>query len=240
MKPTSEFLKHVARNHAIPFSAMEKFSSIRPQSLVVSGQDIYLDGPIVDSATAKLYEQWGYDLNFVTPENVRQAIEDIGGKDITLWINSPGGSVFDAGAILTAMQRHQSGEHAVNVVVDGLAASAATYIAVHGDDRQIGKMSMFMIHNSWSYAIGDAAEMRKIADVLDKIDGTYSEMMAEQSTMSEEDIRTAMQKETWFTGGEAVEAGFMDSVYEPPKGGKKTKSSAQRAMQLARQLHYSG
>ena len=240
----AEIRKFLARNHAIPLAAIDKYCETRqgysggPNALTVTGQDIYLDGVIVDSATDSMYKAWGVDLNFVTPENVRSALDKATGKDVTLWINSPGGSVFDASAILTAMQRHQEGAR-VNVVVDGVAASAATYLAVHGDNRQIGKMAMFMIHNSWTCACGDANEMFKVSELLGKIDDTYAEMMAEKSGMKQNDILEAMSAETWYTGKDAVDAGFMDSVYEPKKSdGKSKMSAAARAMQIAHELQY--
>ena len=240
----AEIRKFVARNHAIPLAAIDKYCESQqgysgdPNALTVKGQDIYLDGVIVDSATDTMYKAWGLDMNFVTPENVRNALDGCAGQDVTLWINSPGGSVFDASAILTAMQRHQEGNR-VNVVVDGVAASAATYLAVHGDSRQIGKMAMFMIHNSWTCACGDADEMFKVSELLGKIDDTYAEMMAEKSGMKQADILESMSAETWYTGKEAVDAGFMDSVYEPKKNNGKSKmTAAERALHLAQALQY--
>ena len=233
MKLTPEMQKYIARNHAVPFDAMAQYAPQSPKSLTVKDTDIYLDGVIVDSATDAMYKAWGLDLNFVTPESVRNALDEVGGGDVTLWINSPGGSVFDASAILTSIQRYQKNA-AVNVVVDGMAASAATYLAVHGDNRQIGKMAMFMIHNSWTCACGNSEQMRQVADVMDKIDGSYAEMMSEKSSMSEKDLRKAMSQETWYTGKEAVEAGFMDSVYEAEKSSsaKPQQSADMRFTQL--------
>ena len=214
-KVSQDIINYLSRTHAVPKSSMEKYSAVRPQSLQVKENNIYLDGIIVDSATAKVYESWGYDLNFVTPENVRNALETFN-NDVTMWINSPGGSVFDASSILTAMQRFQQ-NYKVNVVVDGICASAATYLAVHGNDRKMAKMSMFMIHNSWSWAVGDSDDLERVSQTLGKIDETYAEMMAEMSNLSVEEVRAAMKEETWYSAKEAVEVGFIDHVYEPKK-----------------------
>ena len=217
MNITQEVKKFLANQMGIPEASLDKYAAGRPQALEIKDSNIYLDGVIIDSATAKIYESWGYDLNFVTPEKVRAALGKFN-QDVTLWINSPGGSVFDASSILTAMQRFQQ-DYKVNVVVDGVCASAATYLAVHGDDRKMAKLSMFMIHNSWSRAVGDADDFEKAASTLNKIDKAYAEMLAEHSNLSEEEVRDAMKEETWYSAKEAVEAGFIDHVFEPKKVG---------------------
>ena len=219
-KVNQEVTKYLAKTHAIPESSLEQYAPARPQALEVKDTNIYLDGVIVDSGTAKLYESFGFDMNFVTPENVRNALEKFD-EDITMWINSPGGSVFDASSILTSMMRHQE-THKINVVVDGICASAATYLAVHGDDRKIAKMAMFMIHNSWAFCVGDSDDMRRSADTLNKIDGSYASMIADKSKMSEDEVRAAMKEETWYSAAEAVEHGFMDFIFEPKKASKSS------------------
>ena len=215
MKPNQEFIKYLAKHQGIPETSLERYDAVRPQALQVKDNNIYIDGVIVDSATAKFYEGFGFDMNFVTPENVRNALEEFD-TDVTMWINSPGGSVFDASSILTSMMRFQE-SHKINVVVDGLAASAATYLAVQGDNRKMAKMAMFMIHNSWAFCMGDANDMGRVAATLNKIDQQYADMLADNSNMAAKDIREAMNEETWYTADEAVEAGFMDQVYEPKK-----------------------
>ena len=230
MKFNQELKKYLSDKHAIPESSLEKYVSSRPQALEIKDSNIYLDGIIVDSMTAKMYESFGLDMNFITPSNVREALQKFN-SDITMWINSPGGSVFDASSILTAMQSFQE-NYKINVIVDGLAASAATYLAVHGNDRKIAKMGFFMIHNSWTFAIGDSDDMIRAGNTLDKIDGTYSEMMAEKSNMSADEIRDAMKNETWFSAQEAIDAGFMDAVYEPSKIDDKNKMKQSSTQKL--------
>ena len=228
MKMNQELQKFLSRNHGIPEESLNKYSSTQPQALQIKDANLYLDGIIVDSATEKMYKAFGVELNFITPENVREALGKFN-NDITMWINSPGGSVFDASSILTAMMRFQE-DYKINVVVDGVAASAATYLAVHGDNRKIAKMAMFMIHNSWAFAVGDGDALHNVADSLDKIDGTYAEMMADKSNMDADEIRQAMKKETWYSASEAVDAGFMDQVYEPKnkKSPEPKQTTAQR------------
>ena len=229
-KVNQEVTKYLAKTHAIPESSLEQYAPARPQGLEVKDSNIFLDGIIIDSGTAKVYESWGYDMNFVTPENVRNALDKFN-EDITMWINSPGGSVFDASSILTTMMRYQE-NHKINVVVDGLCASAATYLAVHGDDRKIAKMSMFMIHNSWAFGVGDADDLRRVADTLNKIDGSYASMMADKSKLTEDEVRAAMKEETWYSAAEAVEHGFMDFIFEPKKASQSTQPKSSPTQRL--------
>ena len=235
MKITQEVKKFLAVHHGIPETSLENYAPARPQALEVKDANLYLDGIIVDSATEKMYTAFGLDMNFVTPENVRAALNKFD-EDVTMWINSPGGSVFDASSILTAMQRYQQ-DHKVNVVIDGVCASAATYLAVHGDERKMAKLSMFMIHNSWAMGVGDADDLSKVAQTLNKIDQSYADMMAEKSNMSAEDIRTAMKEETWYSASEAVEAGFIDHVFEPKKAGAKSPPKQTATQKLTTTVH---
>ena len=146
-----------------------------------------------------------------------EAFAAIGGKDVALHVNSPGGDVFEARAMVSAVRAHQAKGHKVTAYIDGLAASAATYLALSGDEVHIADGGMFMVHNSWTLAWGDKTEMRSIADLLDKIDGTIHSDYARKTGAKAEQITAWMDAETWFTAQEAKDAGFVDSVIEPPK-----------------------
>ena len=104
---------------------------------------------------------WG----MIGAENVIGDLAKMGGKRVTMRIASPGGSVDEGRLIYNAMKRYQGG---VDVVVDSSAYSIASYIAMAGDRVVMAKNAMMMIHNPWTMAFGDAAELRKTADVLDK------------------------------------------------------------------------
>ena len=201
----------------LPKSSMETYNALGSKPLTVNDNNVFIDGVIVSSDEAAFWSGWGMDFNFVTPENVRAALQDLD-SDITLWINSPGGCVFSAGAIGAAMKKYQE-NHKINVVVDGLCASAATYLAIQGDERKINRMSQFMIHNCWGIEVGDRQAMQKAILQMENIDSSYAEEMASRSKLSVAEIRAAMDKETWYSSQEAVKVGFMDHIYEPKKKG---------------------
>jgi ATP-dependent Clp endopeptidase proteolytic subunit ClpP len=143
-------------------------------------------------------------------------------------INSPGGSAFDGVAIYNALRDHPA---KVETMVDGLAASAASFIAQAGDTRFMAASASMMIHPAQGFAAGDAEEMRKTADMLQKVSDSIAGIYAERSGRDKEDFDTLMAAETWFTAAEAVEAGLIDKVGSPanPKPGRSTKDDPEDA-----------
>lgn len=138
-----------------------------------------------------------------------KALRGITASTIHLRINSPGGDVFGARAIETALREHKA--HVV-VHIDGLAASAATFIAMAGDEIVIADGAMFMIHKAWTYAYGNADDLTKTAELLDKIDATLVDTYAKRTGQGDSRIAEWMAAETWFTADEAVQHGFADRV----------------------------
>jgi ATP-dependent Clp endopeptidase proteolytic subunit ClpP len=132
-------------------------------------------------------------------------------KKIKLLLNSPGGQVTDGMAVYNLLSSIRS---KLSVEVLGVAASIASIIALAGKELIMGEGSYLMIHDPWSWAIGDSAEMRRIAEVLDKMSGQLANIYTRNSTLMKEEIVELMAKETWFTAEEAVEAGFADGVVE--------------------------
>ncbi len=133
---------------------------------------------------------------------------------INLRINSPGGEVFDGAAIYNLLLTHPA---KVTVHIDGLAASMASVVAMAGDEVRIGENAFFMIHNPWSVQVGDASEMRSMADLLDQIGETIVTAYERRSGMDRDELKSMMNAETWLSGPEAVEKGFADSVTAPVK-----------------------
>jgi len=133
---------------------------------------------------------------------------------LTLRLNSPGGSVFDAVAIYNALQRHAG---TVTVSIDGIAASAASYIAMAGDEIIMPENAFLMIHEPSGMVMGTAADMRSMAEALDKIGGSLLRGYAAKSGKAEKDIAKLMAKETWLDAAEALEMGFADTMSEPVK-----------------------
>lgn len=128
---------------------------------------------------------------------------------IELHLNSPGGDIFDGVAIYNALNAHPA---EVNVVVDALAASAASFIAQAGDTVTMTKGSMMMIHDGSGIVFGNASDMRTMADLLDKLSDNIASIYADRAGQSTEFWRNLMQEEVWYNAQEAVDAGLADTV----------------------------
>jgi ATP-dependent Clp protease protease subunit len=167
--------------------------------------EIYLYGVIGDTFFSEgvTATQFSKDL---------KALGDV--KEIDVRINSEGGDVFQGRTIYTLLKEHKA---KTTVHVDGLAASIASLIAMAGDEILMAEGSFMMIHNPWTFAIGDANEMRRTADLLDTIAGTMIDTYAERSGAKRDDIVKWCNAETWMTAAETVERGFADKMSEPMK-----------------------
>lgn len=130
---------------------------------------------------------------------------------INLHINSPGGSVFDGIAIYQMLVQHKA---TVNVYIDGLAASIASVIAMAGNNIYIPSNAMLMVHNPWTMAMGNASELRKQADDLDKIGQSMQQSYLNKSgdKLDEETLQSLLDNETWLSASEAVGYGLADEV----------------------------
>ena len=149
--------------------------------------------------------------------SAKQFIDDlksVGSKDITIRMNSVGGSVFDGLAIYNVLRSHQG---YVKEKIEGLSASIASIIALAGDDIEMAENGFFMIHNPFGKSMGGADDMRKTADLLDKIKQELINIYANKTQLSEETISSMMDEETWLTSQEAKEMGFIDGITEPIK-----------------------
>lgn len=182
-----------------------------------------------DEATLYIYDEisswWGVGANeFVS------ALNDVKEKTLNIHINSPGGSVFEGFAIYAAVVAFADKKKAtVNVVIDGWAASIASVIAMAGDHIKIGEHAALMIHKPWSYAIGDAEDMREEAEVLDLLEDSIIDIYQSRTNGDRDEIKQWVADETWFRGNEAVDAGFADEVIPLKKKGDSENSKAQPA-----------
>jgi len=136
-------------------------------------------------------------------------LNKLAGRRVTLRISSPGGSVDEGRLIYNALQRHKGG---VDVVVDSSAYSIASYIAMAGDRVVMAKNAMMMLHNPWTMAFGDSAELRKMADVLDKYRDSIIDAYTDKSEKDKKAVTAILDAETWYTAQEAVDAGFATEV----------------------------
>lgn len=144
----------------------------------------------------------------------RNAIKDLGEVDtLNIHINSPGGSVYDGVAIFNMLRQHKA---SVTVHIDGLAASIASVIAMSGDKVVMPSNSMMMIHNAMSVSMGNANDMRKMADDLEKInESVINSYIAKNPELDREYLKALMDDETWLTASEAYELGLVDVIDDP-------------------------
>jgi ATP-dependent protease ClpP protease subunit len=165
------------------------------------------------SAELMIYDYIGFDPwsgTGVTAKGIAEQLKAIGTVDqITVKINSGGGDVFDAMAIYQLLKQNGS---PINVEIDGLAASAASFIAMVGDSISIATGGMMMVHNSMGGVLGNASDMLAMAGLLEKIDGQIASIYAARSGRKAETFRKMMTAETWLTGQEAVDAKLATAV----------------------------
>jgi ATP-dependent protease ClpP protease subunit len=159
-----------------------------------------------------LYEEigyWGVDAKMFA-----DTLKEIGDVDrITLRLHSPGGSAWDGLAMFNNLVQHPA---IVTVRIDGIAASAASIVAMAGDRIEIAENARIMIHEAWVIIGGNADDLRAEADVLDGISGDYAKTYARRRGLEPDEVRALMKTETWFLSAEAVAAGFADEVLAVP------------------------
>ena len=165
-----------------------------------------------DTAEISIYDEigfWG-----VSAASFAQDLKDCGNnlKQINLHIHSPGGDVFDGIAIYNLLKNHPAN---VTVYIDGLAASMASVIAMAGNEVIMPENAMMMIHKPWGIQGGDAEDMRKYADLLDKVENTLIPAYASKTGKTPEELAEMLSAETWLNGKECVEQGFADKLAEP-------------------------
>lgn len=146
----------------------------------------------------------------VTPALFRSELNS-GKGDITVWINSPGGDCFAAAEIYNMLRDY---EGKVTIKIDGLAASAASVIAMAGDEVLVSPVSMMMIHNPATIAMGDHVEMQKAIDMLEEVKNSIINAYMVKTGMSRNKLSKLMDEETWMNAAKAVELHFADAVIE--------------------------
>ncbi|WP_276642904.1 head maturation protease, ClpP-related [Siccibacter turicensis] len=145
----------------------------------------------------------------VTASRIAAALRAIGGADVTVNINSPGGDMFEGLAIYNLLREY---EGKVTVKVLGLAASAASIIAMAGDEVQIGRGAFLMIHNCWVYAMGNRHDLQQIATDMAPFDKAMNDIYGARTGLDAATIDAMMDAETYIGGSDAVEKGFADRL----------------------------
>lgn len=198
--------------------------------------------PRFEAATKKkiaclyIYDAIGADLwgNGITPSQVVEALASArndGATDLEVYVNSPGGYVFDGFAIYNEIRRWDGPK---TVYVDGVAASIASVIALAGDKVVTSSVGAWMVHRPWGGVIGNADDMRKTADDLDKIGGVLLDTYARETGSDRASLDEWVTAETWMTAEEALARGFTDEIANgdaaPKKAAASIKTTPERLM----------
>lgn len=194
--------------------------------------DIIIYGDITSFAT-DLTRWYGDDENIaeVSSRQIIKEINDLDVDTINVYINSYGGEVAEALAIYSALKRHSASVH---TFCDGFACSAATIIFCAGDVRTMGSIALMMIHNCMSYlGYANSNEMRKAAEDNDKINQSSIEAYKLVSNLSEDEIKTMMNDETWLTAEECLKYGFATEVADMEEDEQEVQQSAFRVIRQA-------
>lgn len=169
--------------------------------------ELRIEGEIVDDDDTWAYEWLG--IQHVTPNAFREELAKFKGKDLTVWIDSLGGVVWAAAGIYNALMEHQG---RVTVKIDGKVLSAATIIAMAGDEVLMSPAAVMMVHNPWVHVAGDADSLRHMAGVLDEIKEAIINAYEIKTGLTRDELERLMDEETWMSARKAVELGFADGL----------------------------
>lgn len=158
----------------------------------------------------------------ITGEEFADRIKNVRSKKLLLKINSPGGDVFEARTMVSAIRDYQRNGGHVTARITGLAASAATFVAISADEVEMEEGTFFMIHNSWGITIGNASEHEYTARLLRKVDETILNDYVKKTGLERDVIQKWMEEETWFTAEEAEKYGFADRVLSEEEDEEET------------------
>lgn len=173
-------------------------------------------------ATIYIYDIIGEDYwgGGVTAKRFLDALAELGDVDtVHLRINSPGGDVFEARTIISAMQASRARFVAH---IDGLAASAASFIAAAADEVEMTKGAFLMVHNAWTFAVGNRHDLADVAAMLAKVDASIADDYVAKTGADMETVQGWMDAETWFTAQEALDAKLADRIAEKAEPAKNT------------------
>jgi len=168
--------------------------------------DVFIYGEITKYA----WEEYG-EVSSITFKNELDGVGDV--ETIHLYINSPGGSVFETMAIIAMLQRHPA---RIISHIDGLAASCASVLPMISDEIRMPSNSLLMIHNAWTYTVGNAEQLRKAADDIERINQSMIQFYLDRAgeKLNEEILKALLDNETWLSADEALSYGLCDIVEE--------------------------
>lgn len=177
-------------------------------------------------------EDWWTGGGF-TAKRMRAALRSIGDKPVTVQINSPGGDMFEGIAIFNQLLKHPA---KVTVEVMGWAASAASIIAMAGDEIRMGLGTFMMVHNAWGVVIGNRHDMREASDLFEGFDSAIVDVYEARTGQARADIEKLMDAETFLGPSDAVAKGFADSVDDSLKSEQKADNQADSSILARRRI----
>lgn len=170
----------------------------------------------------------------VTSKRVTAALRAIGDQEVFVDLNSPGGDFFEGVAIYNALRAHP---HKVTVRILGLAASAASVLAMAGDEIQIGKAGFLMVHNAWVAAIGNRHDLAEAAKIMEPFDDAMATVYSDRAGVKKAKAAEWMDNETWFNGEQAVAEGLADDFLPPDQVAEDTaKAETGRTVNATRRI----
>ena len=170
--------------------------------------EVFVYGLIVPQTHVAMYQSWFGDDSVICSKMFGEMLSEVDGE-VRLRINSPGGDVWEASGMIQAIEERPD----LKCTVDGIAASAASLLMASCKDVTMAKMSMVMIHSASSVDYGNAEQLRKTADILEKVDNQAAGVYASRMSVKEEEVIEMLKTETWFTAKEAIESGLADRVF---------------------------
>ena len=192
---------------------MKRFKNEKYNKIAADIKPVFKAEATGDNTEITIYgdigESWWNEA--ISANDVKNALKDATGETITIKLNSPGGDAFDGIAIYNQLKNHDA---KVIVEVDGLAASAASIIAMAADELIMNTGSMMMIHEASTFSFGTKADIQKTLNALEGIDKSIADIYMTRYTGSLESLNEMVEGETWLTASEAVEHGLADKVNE--------------------------
>lgn len=196
------------------FQRPQNFQWDAPSDVLAKWAEKPLAATADDPNTITIFDVIGEDFwtgGGFTAKRMSAALRSIGKNDVTVQINSPGGDMFEGISIYNMLRSHPA---KVTIEVMGWAASAASIIAMAGDEIRMGLGTFMMVHNAWGVVIGNRHDMRDAADMFDGFDGAIADIYEARTGMKRADIEKLMDVETFMGPSEAVKNGFADAVVD--------------------------
>jgi ATP-dependent Clp protease protease subunit len=193
------------------------------------------EGDNKDAAIIAILDMIGADFfgQGITAKSVSAQLRNFGDVPVTVEINSPGGDYFEGLAIYNVLREHKQD---ITVKILGLAASAASVIAMAGDTIQVARAGFVMIHNVWVVTMGNRHDLRDVADWLEPFDQVAADLYAARTGLSVKEVAKLLDSETWIGGADAVEKGFADSLLPADQIGKAKNEAITGAVAAKRRL----